>query len=660
MAQHLATKFPGIAMEFQVGDFLYMLNVVGFFMVNAVLIGRLFGHIEKLHVTTLLWRLFLIGMIGITVIMLITFANKATLRFTTYPYLTAIYYSLGFYVLTIFFLCAVFMFRRFIFYPRTRRKLLLWRIFLGFLGLSLIYTFSNASFSLAYLIVISYIPFFILCLFLAANVRWIAYLNFNQKLRALGLFVLLMIVVITYVIAGLRLPVQLAVPLLNSMIFLHYIVIFTLTYCTASILVLFFNLPTSSIFEIQGLEIASFSKINQAIQSNLENSDIMNTLLNAGMLASNASAGWIELMSEEEGRPKVSIHKKISLQEIRELKAAHNPTGQIMETQLPFQIKNLRLHKSYRHVETKFRSLMGVPILSSSQTFGVVYVVNEVVNSFEDVAVSSITSFAEQAGIGLENAQLVRKSIEMERYQEQLKIAQEVQRELLPQNLPYSEGLDFGAVCETAYEVGGDYFDLAQPKEQLFRIAIGDVSGKGTTAAFYMAEIKGIFHALTQLELSVKEFVAAANQALSACLQKGFFVTLSYLQIDLKQRSVEIIRAGHSPAFYYHANCNEIKMLREGTLGLGIVRSGNFSQYIKDSTKIEYQSGDIMALYTDGIVEARNEEKEEYGYDRFQEIIQQNLQEPAQEIADRIVQSVKDFTHGEMSDDYTVLIIKFK
>ncbi|RMG22906.1 MAG: GAF domain-containing protein, partial [Bacteroidetes bacterium] len=362
----------------------------------------------------------------------------------------------------------------------------------------------------------------------------------------------------------------------------------------------------------------------------------------------------------ETGLPEISLYKRITPRDIQALKQGNELTEKVIRDQRHFQIKNLRKHRAYKNHNTRYRTLLCVPITSSSQTYGVVYIANEVVNSFEDVTIQSIITFAEQAGMALENAHLIKNSIELERYQEQLKIAKEVQTQLLPQQLPYSPELEFAAESENAQEVGGDYFDVVQVNEHLFKLAIGDVSGKGTTAAFYMAEIKGIFHALSQLDLDVRTFVCCANKALAKCIQKGFFVTLTYLHINTQTKQIDMLRAGHCPAFFYRKASDEIQMLRDGTLGLGIVRNDSFGNFLGQGETLHYQPGDFLVLYTDGIVEARDEHGEEFGYERFEQIIARHKAAAASTLASEIVQAAKEFTHSELQDDYTVLVIRFR
>ncbi|MEL6133258.1 MAG: GAF domain-containing SpoIIE family protein phosphatase [Bacteroidota bacterium] len=648
-----------------VGSTNYQLVMAAFMIVHTVWIGRIFSNIEKLNVATLMWRLFMIGMVGITLVMLITFANRALVGSALHRYLIHLFFLMGLYAMMIFFLSATFIFRRFILYPRTKRKILFWRVFLGFLGFAILQQmnvfvglFPSQMFIPVRLLGIPL--FLVLCIFLSTNVRWTAYLNFNQKLRVLGLFALVALVTGTYLIAAFRLPGQLGLQIDSfEYFFLLFLVLFTISYTIFSILVLFFNLPTTSIFERESVEIASFNKINQAIQSNLDFSEIIKTLLDASVMAASAQAGWVEMVDEEKGEIEIVATLRTSHDEIKQLKQGNNLTRNIMEDQRHMLIKNIRRHKLFRDAEHRFKCLLGVPIVSHNKGYGAVYVVNELTNSFEDVTVNALTTFAEQAGMALENARLIKNNIELERYQEQLKIAKEVQSQLLPSQLPVHPGIQFAARSETAQEVGGDYFDVIQVDDHTFRLAIGDVSGKGTTAAFYMAEIKGIFHALTRLDIGVKEFIVTANQALSSCMQHGFFMTLTYLQINLQQQSVELIRAGHSPVFHFQHDCGEVHMLREGTLGLGIVRNGSFERYVKDILTFPYQSGDFLVLYTDGILEARNEKGEEYGYERLEKAIRTYCEGSVEEMSEGIVESVKAFAHSDLDDDYTVLIVKF-
>ncbi len=646
---------------YKVLNALYRPALVGFILSSGFFIRRIFERIEKLNVLTLLWQLFIIGMGGILLILIMMLVQMVLVQQTRMgEYMGPVFFALGLLIVVVFFVSAMYIFRRLILYQRTYRKLIAWQIFELMLGTSLLFVFTDFQAGSRVILVFTYVLFVLLSLVLSANVRWIAYLNFNQKLRALGLLALVIFILIIYLIAGLRLPSEfgLDIRIMPRFDTLILISIFVSISCGFSILALFFNLPTSSMFELKSLEIASFSKINQAIQSNLDFTEIMNSLLDASMMAANGRAGWIELMTEDQ-QPELELYKRISKDEIEDLKQGYGITQKVLKDRSFFLVKNTRKHKAFKSSNGRYRSLLAVPIVSSSRAYGAVFITNELINSFEDVTVQSVVSFAEQAGMALENARLVKQSIDMERYREQLKIAKEVQNKLLPTELPHSPSIEFVAVSQNADEVGGDYFDVVRGETGIYKAAIGDVSGKGTTAAFYMAEIKGIFHALTLLNLDIQTVVSTANQALAQCMQKGFFVTLTYLQIDEQKREVQLIRAGHCPAYLYRKSSDKISILREGTLGLGIVRDKSFLQFLKEPDTFTYEPGDFLVLYTDGIMEARNEDDEEFGYDRLEDIITRNKAASAAGIASGIVDAVKQFTHTKISDDYTVLIIRF-
>ncbi len=649
----------------------YQVSLAGFFIGTAIYIRQVFSKIERLDVITMLWRLFIIGMVGITLMLAMLMLHHILdekLSSSMMTILSPAFYTISLFALLIFFLSGVFIYKRFILYQKTKRKLWSWNIFLGFmmvtltLGITELFKPNGVPDTLDTSIDIL---FAVLLLYLATNVSWTAYLNFNQKLKALGLFVLVIVVSVTYLTALDRLPTELdltdkGIGFFNQLMdlrFVFFIAAFTISYSAISILVLFFNLPTYSIFELKSSEIASFNKIHQAIQGNFNHTDILNTLLDASMLSSNARAGWVEILNGKQ-TSEVHIRKGIESEEIQALVDSYDMLGRVKEDRQYFLVKNTRRHKTFKHADSPFRSLLCMPIFVKNELQGAVYIANEMSNSFEDVTLASISSFVEQASTAIENAGLVQNAISLERYQEQIKIAKEVQSQLLPNALPNSSVLEFGVVNATAEEIGGDYFDIIR-QDDLYRIAIGDVSGKGTTAAFYMAEIKGIFHALSLAKVSPKEFVALANQAISNCFHKGSFLTLTYLHIDVKTRELEMIRAGHCPSFYYSAAEDKISTLRKGTLGLGIVRNETFSKHLKYSDAIKFEAGDILTLYTDGVVEARNTEKEEFGYERFQEVLEANKTKSAQEIGEAVMDAVRLFAGEGIHDDYTLLIIRF-
>src|SRR5690606_5742085 len=167
------------------------------------------------------------------------------------------------------------------------------------------------------------------------------------------------------------------------------------------------------------------------------------------------------------------------------------------------------------------------------------------------------------------------------------------------------------AFSESADEVGGDYYDTIRTGENEVNLIIADVSGKGTTAAFHMSQMKGIFHSLAQNCMEPDEFMKRANRALVHCLERGSFISATYFSVNTQLKKIRYARAGHCPVLYSTAATDTIEYFKDKGIALGMVRNQSYSNFIK-SYEFGYRPGDIMVLYTDGITEAKDKKGEEF------------------------------------------------
>jgi serine phosphatase RsbU (regulator of sigma subunit) len=174
-----------------------------------------------------------------------------------------------------------------------------------------------------------------------------------------------------------------------------------------------------------------------------------------------------------------------------------------------------------------------------------------------------------------------------------------------------------------------------------------------------MAQLKGVFHSLVQLDLPSQEFLRQANKALSRCLEKTSFITLSFFIVDLHHHKIQLTRAGHCPALFYDSINQKVYYLNTRGLGLGIIRNHKFDDY-NDVIEFAYNPQDILLLYTDGIVEAKNHLREEYGYERLKIILENTHHLSSEKINQAIIEDLYNFCGTKkMEDDYTLVIIKF-
>ena len=231
---------------------------------------------------------------------------------------------------------------------------------------------------------------------------------------------------------------------------------------------------------------------------------------------------------------------------------------------------------------------------------------------------------------------------------------------MLPNSLETDPDFEISAFAESADEVGGDYYDTLRINDHLVALIIADVSGKGTTAAFHMSQMKGIFHSLAQQDLDPKEFMDRANRALAYCLERGSFISATYFVVDTTAKTIRYSRAGHCPVLYHKASTGITEYLKDKGTALGMVRGNDYGRLVETNV-IQYASGDIMVLYTDGITEAKNQRGEEFDYDRLADALREVTDKKPNEIEKNITHRLYEFSGSkDINDDYTSMTIKFK
>lgn len=266
----------------------------------------------------------------------------------------------------------------------------------------------------------------------------------------------------------------------------------------------------------------------------------------------------------------------------------------------------------------------------------------------------SITDFKEITPV------FVRYINERQRLQKELEIAREVQMSFLPRQMPEFEGLDIAARCLPAYEVGGDYYDFIDLGNNKFGIAIGDVSGKGAQAAFYMTLAKGFLQAVARDFPSASEVLKRMNRLFYENARRNTFITLIYGIFDLEKMKLQIARAGHDLVIIRRAQTGDVQELHSPGLALGLEKGDKFEQIIKE-VQADLHPGEAYVFYTDGLTEARNKAGEEFGLGRLMKIISDNGQSLSEKLLDKIYTEVKDFCgRAEQHDDLSVVVVKVK
>lgn len=571
------------------------------------------------------------------------------------PLFLHLVYQVNFGLLVIFLAKAFYIWRQLLLYHKNKFLQIAWDWFEVLLGATLLLTIFNFNYtSYIFLPLLALMGFYIL--FLCTNLKWVAYLTFNNKSRSLVLLgaILLSCYIFLRFFRGMAGSTELVIDY-SKVGFLLLAMMFVGFYTLAAFLVSLFSLPTSSVFEQKSEDLLNFQRLSQSIQQGQSEAQVYDMLFESTIKAADASAAWFERVRN--GEPQVSHMLNVKPEQterIRHLLLAYNIHN------IDYINNNLNRNPGFRDLMLPWKSLIILPIKSKMHLHGVLYLLKDIEQGFDRETVNVLRTFTNQTILTIENLRLVSESLQTERYKEELKIATQVQESLIPKNFPTDSWFEISTHAVAAKEVGGDFYDFLQLSESRIAIIIGDVSGKGISAAFHMAQMKGIFHGLMQQDMAPSEFMKQANSALSRCLERTSFITSALYIIDYRMKGFMFARAGHCHTLYYNAMMDDVFYFQTDGLGLGIIRDKTYANHVREMY-YDYNPSDVMVIYTDGIVEARNAANDEYGEARLKYMLQQTYHLEAEDIKYAIINDLQDFTGPDnLYDDQTLLVIKFK
>jgi phosphoserine phosphatase RsbU/P len=245
-----------------------------------------------------------------------------------------------------------------------------------------------------------------------------------------------------------------------------------------------------------------------------------------------------------------------------------------------------------------------------------------------------------------------------QRVERELEIAHQVHQSFLPVHLPALEGMEVSASCHAAFDVGGDYYDVIQVDDHRMAFVIGDVSGKGIQAAFFMTMVKGIFQSLAKEIPEPVPLLTRMNRLFYDNARRGSFISLCYGLLDVRNGSLQYVRAGHNPAILLRAADTKAEVLRSGGLAIGLTKTDDFENSLT-VVSANLKQGDSLVFYTDGVTEALNANGQMYGEDRLLAEISKNQGLSAQQLLDQLTATVNRFTGSTpLNDDMTMVIVQ--
>jgi sigma-B regulation protein RsbU (phosphoserine phosphatase) len=273
--------------------------------------------------------------------------------------------------------------------------------------------------------------------------------------------------------------------------------------------------------------------------------------------------------------------------------------------------------------------------------------------AFSETDLEFLTTLVSQAVISLENARLFEETLEKQRMEEELNVARNIQKKLLPKSIPQIEGYEIYGMNTSSKQVGGDYYDVIPIDENRLALAIGDVSGKGVPASLLMANLQSALRVMMVPEVNLAEVVEKLNTLIYNNTGLDKFITFFIGILNTKKHTLEYVNAGHNNPILCSPQ-NEMRFLDIGGIILGIMPG-----YSYNTGSISLKKGDFILTYTDGVNEAINPGEEEFGEERLYELVKSHTKQPVKQIVENVWQAIDKFAAGyPQADDVTMLAVR--
>ncbi len=332
-------------------------------------------------------------------------------------------------------------------------------------------------------------------------------------------------------------------------------------------------------------------------------------------------------------------------------------TGWMLKNKSPLLVNDLETDSRFKlspDDKITIRSLLGVPLMLKGRMTGIINVFNKHDNSgFTSNDQRLLSIIAAQSAQIIENARLYLEEQALQHIQEEMRVAKNIQENLLPKETPFSDDYQFAGKSVPAKEVGGDYYDFISLKDGRIAFCLGDISGKGIPASLLMANLQASLRGQAFVGSECKDSVSFANTILYHNTDSTRYATLFYSILNKDQHRLTYCNAGHNSPYLFSPGKEPLRLSKGGII------VGMIPDYAYEEDSVNFTNDDVFILYSDGVTEAMNFSDEEYGEERLENAVKKNLHLSADEMIKEIFKDVETFTKGApQSDDITMVIIK--
>ena len=417
-------------------------------------------------------------------------------------------------------------------------------------------------------------------------------------------------------------------------------------------------LENSALFidlEKKNYETTKIIEVSQKILSSLDTKNILDFILESLQKIIRFDAASIFIL-DDDGKILLntsSIGYENSLGDKLHLKVGEGACGWVVQTKQVDVLDDVRGAEHYCELRPETHSQISIPMLFDEKVLGVICVESNQIAYFTDNLVDVLKLFTHLASIAVHNARQFEIMLAKQALEHELVNASAVQQRLLVQQFPKIQKLSITAENIASKIVSGDIYDFIKLDDTTLCVAIGDVSGKGAPAALMMTLIMAGLRSQDKSNFSAKSIVYQINNLLYDSISRNKFASFFYAQINMDTDKIMYSNAGHNPPIIVHAD-GSVCELTTGGIVLGYIQNYTYQQ-----SEIEFHPNEIFAAYTDGVTETLNNKEEEFGEQRFKDIIIQNRDKPVEQIRKKVIQALKEFSNNNNPvDDVTIIICK--
>jgi sigma-B regulation protein RsbU (phosphoserine phosphatase) len=405
-------------------------------------------------------------------------------------------------------------------------------------------------------------------------------------------------------------------------------------------------------------ELQSIIEATKSLNSTIDLAELMNIILRLASRQTGAERGTVFLVDREHEEIYSLVGLGLEQQEIRMpinqglagWVATHGETVNIADA---YQDERF-VRASDQKTGYRTRSLLCHPIRNNNdQIIGVLQLLNKKSGAFNAGDQAFLEAISLHVALALENARMHRAMLAQERLERDLALARSIQSSLLPDAPPQLSEFEISVFHRPTQMVGGDYYDFLMLDQDTMLTVVADVEGKGVASALMMSNLQAMLHTLVGHLHSLERLVEAINNLMAAEGRQRKFMSMFVAMLDRRHRGLHYINAGHVPPAVIRAN-GETESLREGGMVIGVLPGQSYERGF-----LRLEKGDVFIACTDGITEAMDRQGNEYGLERLVAAVSNHRQRKAQEIVNRLLNEVDEFSRGGAhEDDRVVLILK--